>query len=238
MPDARLEWRISGDDAIWGSVSRAVRTPSRFDRELINPGLLAGGPDFESEDLLAFELGYRGQPGDDLAVSVSAFYNDYENLRTVEFTNPFPLIIKNGMRGGTFGIEAWATYAVSSWWRLKAGANVLGKDLEIAPQSRDAFGVRFAGNDPSYQFHLRSDMDLLSTVQLELGMRDIAALSDPEVPGYFEVDAQINWQLSDRMALSVTGSNLVHSRHQEFVNAALPALTIPRSVTLGARWTF
>ena len=42
--------------------SRAVRTPSRIDRELDGPPFLAAATDFRSEKLIAFEAGYRGQP--------------------------------------------------------------------------------------------------------------------------------------------------------------------------------
>jgi hypothetical protein len=88
MPDARIAWRPFGADMIWGSVSRAVRTPSRFDRDLINPGVLAGGPDFDSEDLVAYEAGYRTQPTISSSLSISVFYNVYDDLRTVEASTP------------------------------------------------------------------------------------------------------------------------------------------------------
>src|SRR6266436_4982228 len=65
QPSARLAWKASRRQMIWGAISRAVRTPSRIDRELFVPGrqpfLLAGGPGFLSENLSAYELGYRTQ---------------------------------------------------------------------------------------------------------------------------------------------------------------------------------
>lgn len=151
MPDARLTWRASDTSVVWLSAARAVRTPSRFDTELFATNTFAGGAAFVSEDLPAFELGYRGQPLTDLSFSVSAYFNIYDDLRTVEATTPtvFPLMVKNVMDGNTYGAEAWATYAATDWWRLKAGANVLRKELHLKPGSRDFFGVRFAGNDPS-----------------------------------------------------------------------------------------
>src|SRR3546814_6028217 len=32
MPNARLAWRVTDSTMLWSAVSRAVRTPSRFDR--------------------------------------------------------------------------------------------------------------------------------------------------------------------------------------------------------------
>lgn len=240
MPDTRLAWRVSDTAVLWASVSRAVRTPSRFDRDLFSPGTLEGGPDFQSEDLLAYEIGYRGQPLPDLSLSVSTYFNVYDNLRTVEASGPliFPLIIENGMRGHTYGVEAWATYALTDWWHLNASADGLRKELSLAPGSRDIFGVAFAGNDPAYQFQLRSDMDLAHGVSLELGLRGVDSLASPAVPGYAEANARLSWTIRDGLELSLVGMNLLHARHQEFASTSLPPLEIPRSGYLSARWEF
>ena len=237
MPDARLAWRASDTSVVWLSASRAVRTPSRFDTELFATGTFAGGAGLASEDLLAFELGYRGQPLSDLSVSVSAYFNIYDDLRTVEATTStvFPLMVRNGMDGNTYGVEAWGTYAVNDWWRLKAGANALRKELHLKPGSRDIFGVNFAGNDPSFQFQAQSDMDLGSDVNLNFSLRSIDALKSPRVGAYTEADAKISWLVVDSLQLSLAGMNLLHERHVEFINGSLPPLAIPRSVYLSAR---
>ncbi len=236
MPDARLAWRASDTSVVWLSAARAVRTPSRFDTELFATSTFAGGAGFVSEDLLAFELGYRGQPLSDVTLSVSAYFNLYDDLRTVEATTPtvFPLMVRNGMDGNTYGAEAWGTYAAADWWRLRAGANVLRKELHLKPGSRDIFGVSFAGNDPSFQFQAQSDMDLGSDVNLNLSLRSIDALKSPRVGAYTEADAKIIWRVVDNLQLSLAGMNLLHERHQEFINGSLPPLAIGRSVYLSA----
>ncbi len=66
MPDLRLAWQVTQDHVLWASVSRAVRTPSKIDRELQVPGYLLPAPRFHSEKLTAYEAGYRGQPLADL----------------------------------------------------------------------------------------------------------------------------------------------------------------------------
>ena len=237
MPDARLAWRASDTSVVWLSAARAVRTPSRFDTELFATTTFAGGAGFVSEDLLAFELGYRGQPLSDVSVSVSAFFNIYDDLRTVEATTPtvFPLMIKNGMDGNTYGAAAWGTYAATDWWRLKAGANVLRKELHLKPGSRDFFGVAFAGNDPSFQFQAQSDMDLGQDVNFNVSLRSIDALASPRVGAYTEADAKISWRVVDNLQISLAGMNLLHERHVEFINGSLPPLAIPRSVYLSAQ---
>ncbi len=240
LPNVRVAWRPTGASLVWASVSRAVRTPSRFDTDLMNPGLLDGGPDFTSEEVVAYEAGYRGQPNEAFWFSISAFYNVYDDLRTLEATSPFvfPLEIRNGMEGETYGIEAWGAFALTDWWRLNWGASLLEKDLAIKPGSTDVFGVEFAGNDPSYQVTLRSLMDIGERTDLDLSMRAIDELTDPHVPGYIALDARINYRLTDNVDIALSGYNLTDDAHVEFINPSLPANSVSRSFAISARWRY
>jgi iron complex outermembrane receptor protein len=161
-------------------------------------------------------------------------------LRTVEASTPaiFPLIVLNNMKGATYGVELWGNYAPASWWRLSAGLSTLHKDLRLETGSRDIFGVQFAGNDPSYQASLRSSMDVLKNVELDVDLRAVDDLTSPHVAGYVEADVRLGWRVTDALELAVVGSNLLHARHTEFVNPSLPTEEIPRSVTASARWRF
>jgi iron complex outermembrane receptor protein len=85
LPNARLAWSLDDGSLLWGAVSRAARTASRIDRDLTLPGFLVGGT-FQSEKLTAYELGYRARPARNLNLSLSAFYHDYTDLRTVRAT--------------------------------------------------------------------------------------------------------------------------------------------------------
>src|SRR3989440_6192407 len=109
QPSGRVNWRLSPSRTLWAAVSRALRTPSRIDRELfarVSPtSFLAGGPGFRSEEELAYELGYRHQRGA-LALSVATFYSRYHGLRSVEQLNPpaaDTLVIGNGQDGESYG---------------------------------------------------------------------------------------------------------------------------------------
>jgi iron complex outermembrane receptor protein len=237
MPSARLAWRPSDDALLWLAVSRAVRTPARFDRDLSNPGVFAGGPNFVSEQLVAYELGYRAQVTSRLWLSLSSFYNVYDDLRTVEATGPlvFPLEVRNGMRGETYGLEAWGSYAVTEWWRLNGGVTLLQKDLELRPGSADVFGVNFAGNDPEAQASVRSLMDIGERTQLDLTLRYVDDLPSPSIPSYVTADARIGYRVNDHLELSITGYNLLDD-HVEFINPALPPQEVSSSVFISARW--
>jgi iron complex outermembrane receptor protein len=238
LPNLRLAWRPSGNALLWAAVSRAVRTPSRFERDLVNPGILAKSDRFDAEDLVAYEAGVRGQPIPALALSLTGFYHDYDKLRTTEATTPqlFPFVLGNFMEGSLYGLEAWANYAVADWWRISLGATALEKDLRIKSGSRDIFGVAFAGNDPEYQLLARSLMNFSDNLELNLRVRAIGALPSPKVPAYVEAEARLGWHATENLEFWIAGFNLLHERHIEFAGSTGGPRRIERSAYAGVRW--
>ncbi|HEY2922966.1 MAG TPA: TonB-dependent receptor [Candidatus Binatia bacterium] len=241
QPNARLAWDLRDYGLLWSAISRAVRTPSRLDRELFAPGsppfLLAGG-DFKSETLIAYEIGYRVQPTARSLFSVSTFYNVYDDLRSIEPTSGgLPLVIDNKMEGSTYGVEMWGSYRLLDWWRLSAGYNYLNKNLRLKRSSGDTTGVRGAGNDPEHQFSARSTMNLPYNLELDLAARWIDRLPNPNVPSYVALDARLGWHVSKNAELSLAGFNLTDRRHPEFGTAATRS-ELGRTFYLRLRWGF
>ncbi|HSK38533.1 MAG TPA: TonB-dependent receptor, partial [Arenibaculum sp.] len=169
LPNLRLAWQLNDDHLLWAAVSRAVRTPSRIDRELEAPVILVPSPGFRAEELTAYEIGYRGQPTPRTSLSVSAFYNVYDDLRTTGSTaGRLPLMLRNDLAGETYGMESWGSYDVNDRWRLHAGVSWLHKDLRLEPGTDDISNMQAAGQDPVYQVQLRSEMDLAPGLELDL----------------------------------------------------------------------
>lgn len=242
QPNARLAWKLADRSLLWSAVSRALRTPSRLDRELFAPAvppfLLAGGPNFQSEKLTAYEVGYRAQPASHASFSISAFYNVYDDLRTSEPTtaNPLPIVLGNMMEGDGYGVEMWGSYRINDWWRLYAGYNYLKRSLHLKPGSRDSSTVR-SGTDPEHQFSLRSTMNLPHNLELDFALRSVGGLDNPNVPGYTVVDARLGWNISKNLEVSLSGFNLGNQRHAEF--GRLPGRSeFGRTFYLKTLWTF
>jgi iron complex outermembrane receptor protein len=247
LPSLRLSWKPNGATLLWAAVSRAVRAPSRLDRdffETLGRFVVLKGDDFQSEELNAYEIGYRGQPLPTFSISVSSFYNDYPNLRSFEPPpgKHFPLAIENMMQAHTYGVEAWASYQATGWWRLAAGANWLHEDLRFKPGSARLGGVHIAGNDPAYQASLRSSMDLPCNLTLDAELRGVGALPDPASPAYVELNSRLAWAITKSLEFSVVGANLLHDRHAEFgeamgsVQLGAAGVESERSVVVGVRW--
>jgi iron complex outermembrane receptor protein len=233
MPNARLAWRPNDRSMLWAAVSRAVRTPSRIDFELQFPGVIIPGG-FESEVLLAYEVGYRSQPTDYASFSINLYYHDYEKLRTSSLTPPgvLPARIGNGLSGEVYGLEAWGDFSLSEDWRLSAGATVLEQEFRTQPFASDVNG---SGDDPSYQLFLRSRMDLSDDLEFDLALRAIDGVT-PVVPAYEELGARLGWRVSDNVELALVGENLLDERHPESIDGVLRE--VARSVHVTARLTY
>ena len=227
LPDARLSWKVSDSNLLWAAASRAVRAPSRLDRDLfeaLGPVVVLRGGDFQDERLTAYELGYRSEPSTKISVSVSTFYNVYRDLRSAEYSPgpALPAMFANRMSGDTSGLEAWGNYQMSEWWRISAGGNWLHENLHFDPGSSGIGGIAIAGDDPSYQVALRSTMTFARSGLLYLDLRHIGALPDPASPSYTELNAHVSWIFSPVITLALTGSNLIHPHHLEFGTTAAP----------------
>lgn len=239
MPNARVGWEFMPGHFAWVAVSRAVRVPSRLERDLTAPGIVNPSPDFQSEKLTAYEAGWRARLARDVSVSVNVFYNRYSDLRT---TKPgaitlLPVTFGNGWEGHTYGTEAWGTYSPLPWWRLMAGIELLRKDFHLKPGEGDIAGVQTVlGHDPRHQAFLRSYFDLSHDLELSVAMRHIGALSDIGVRSYVEADARLAWHPAPNLELTLAGQNLVHRRHAEA--STPPTYEIPRNAYLGVRWQY
>ena len=244
QPSGRVNWRPSPSGTLWAAVSRALRSPSRIDRELFAPAqppyFLAGGPGFHSEEELAYELGYRHQQGS-LALSVATFYSRYHGLRSLEQTNPpaaTPIVIGNGQDGESYGAELTADYRVTDRWRLRAGYTELRVHIWPNPGSTDRSRGASESHTPDRQFFVWSSVDLPADLRLDAGLRAIDDISNQQVPAYAELNATLSWQPMTNLDLSLVGQNLLHDRHVEFGAPGPTRREIERGVYGALAWHF
>jgi iron complex outermembrane receptor protein len=249
QPDARLRWTFAPQQSLWAAVSRAVRTPSRIDTQLYEavpprPVLLEGSSDFVSENVVAYELGYRAQLTRRLSGSISNFYNDYTDLRSTSYTpgTLLPFYFANNLAGHTWGTEFSGNYQLLSNWSLHAGYTLLREHLWVKPGQFDLNDALNETADPEHQFSIRSAVDLPRNVQFDPDLRYVDTLhtnsgSTPgTVPAYWELDAHIAWQATPRLALSLVGDNLLHPEHPEYGFPGPDRVEIRRSVYAKVEW--
>jgi iron complex outermembrane recepter protein len=241
QPSVRGAWDLSDAQTLWGAVSRAVRVPTRLERDVDidatdpagNPVIvLLGNRDFHAEEVLAFELGYRWQPLTNLSLDLAAFRNRYTGLASLELGSPFldaatgqtiyPLLNENLIDGHSTGLEALAMYSPFGWWRLSL--NYSYSEMRLTALGQDLNRNRFyAGSTPRNQVGVQSHFDLPHNVELYGGLRVLSAVETlPEVvngtgdPGYEELDLNAIWHATAHLELSLEGRSLLHASHVEF----------------------
>lgn len=246
MPSGKLSWKSRGGTLLWASVARSVRTPTVFDEDVLEVAntpngpldFVKGNPDFRKEKLTAYEAGLRTQWNARATLSVSLYYNDYDDLKTLEATPVtfFPWFWGNGIAGHTYGADIWGGYSVADWWKLSAGVSLEREYFHFKPRASGIVGVQQVADDPGHRAFLRSSMNLGDHWKLDADLRQIGDLPDPHVPGYVELNAHLAWAPNDQWELSLTGMNLLHPWHQEYVLGQSDR--IGRTVFLDARLKF
>jgi len=241
QPSGRVRWTPVESHTIWGAISRAVRLPTRVDRDLdYDLGLIRirGNEDFESEDLLAFEMGYRTTPIPELAFEVSGFFFQYENLRTTsELTGPTDLTFENNLDADTWGVDVETTWQVIDDLRLVFGYTFFDGDSN--PTGPIALEDNAEDANPNHKVTAQALIDLPWNLELDTWVSWTAEVSGSPgnpiavpIDDYVRLDVRIGWQPTDHWEFSLSGQNLVEDEHVEFFDSqALGVVNeIPRSV--------
>lgn len=231
LPSVRLGYALKANSYVWTALSRAVRSPARFDREIFAPTeppfFIAGGPDFTSEVANVAELGYRVQLGAEASLSATAFLHDYDRLRSGEIVGQ-QLVIENQIEGQVRGLEAWGNWRPQREWRLDAGVLWLDKNLRLKPGSTDPVGPSNLGNDPRLQWSLRSTHSLGERIDLGVAVRRVGRLPSPEISSYTATDFTGNWRVRKDLKLSLGIRNAFDNGHAEYQGFSTIS-EIPRS---------
>lgn len=262
QPGLRLLWTPTDRQTVWAAASRAVSTPSRFDRggklnlsafqPPASPVIMTsyvGNPQFVSESLYAFELGYRIKPADNLSFDLTGFYNVYDDAVGSVVGKPsfeadptphleVPIYSANTESGETFGAEASIQWMPEDWWRLTANYSWL--ESRMGP-----VGLLSRGS-PEQQVSLRSYV----TLPWDLEFNSFASFVDQidtlnqrgtttAIPAYLRVDAGLIWQANESLEIGLWGYNLLDKQHPEFTSTNSNVLVeIPRSAALKLTWRF
>jgi iron complex outermembrane receptor protein len=238
LPSVRASYTISGNAFAWAALSRAVRSPARFDREIFAPPqppfVISGGPAFVSEVANVAELGYRFQFGRDAALSATAFVHDYDRLRSGEVVGS-TLVIENRIAGQVRGLEAWGNWRPDPHWRLDAGLLWLDEALRLKPGSTDPVGPSNLGNDAKLQWSLRSTHSLGEHIDLTLAVRHVNRLPSPAIPSYSATDLTLNWRVRPELQVSLGVRDAFDRRHAEYQGFSSVS-EIPRSAFVALTW--
>ncbi len=268
QPSLRMLWTPHQDHRLWAAVSRAVQTPSRgFVDSRVNlaafppspstgnlPMLVSvfGSDNLQSEELIAYEIGYRAQVAERLSVDATVFYNDYDQVISTAPGTPFPevrvfpphlvlpLELQNIGSGYNTGFEVATDWRPAQDWRLRLAYSYLYSDIE------NQSGAQRYNYGNQNRISLFSSWKLRDGLELDVwwryvneGSTNTISAGRLELDSYSTVDLRLGWRPRKDLDLSLVGANLFGSNHLEFVQEALAfPVEVERSLYGQVRWSF
>jgi iron complex outermembrane receptor protein len=268
-PNARLQWFPDDRQTFWTAASRAVRTPSPLESNLNEDALvfppftvpatapsnpvpieynLIANPHFDSEQLVAYEAGYRNKITSNLSADVAAFANNYHGLAAQEFLG-LPVILTppvhglfqttqtNQMTAETYGIEAAADWNVTPTWKLSGGGSLLEMFIHLNNDFTNQQAEE--GQSPQHQYNLRSYWNVNKDWTFDTAAYYVDKLPAFDIPSYVRLDANLGWKIEPGIQLNLVGQNLLQGSHMEYgATNDLNAAEIPRSYYAKITCTF
>ena len=238
QPSTSLLWNITEQDTFWLAASRAGRSPSRVDRELILTGAFVPGPpgslievrvlgsdEFHTEYLNAYETGYRFSPAPRLSLDLTVFYNVYKGLAGFLEGQPvftggvppitvLPLVFSNLLDSEIYGGEAAA-----AWNPMEEGALRLTYSF-----LRGGFQDLATIMGPAHQFHASWRWNLPGDIEWDSGYSFSNGFST--IRAHHGLEARLGWRPSPRWEFSLAGRNLLDNQRLEIPTM----LAIPNEV--------
>ena len=240
QPTARLMWTPNRNQSLWGAVSRAVRTPARYNRDVRVPfsmgavngipvhGALMGSRDFGSETVRAYEAGYRHQVSRWAGVDLALFQNEYGDLAGFALGEPHfslipsprvdvPVMFANTSQARSRGAELSSSWTPAKHWRMQANYTWMALSFRQGGFEPFPGGNPTGGSTPRHSIQLHSALDVSKRTRWDAQLFQVGRLAGLGVPGYTRLDSRLSVKVGEGLELSGGGRNLLDARHLEFV---------------------
>jgi len=168
---------------------------------------MKGGRDLSSEQMTAFELGYRTILFHKVGFNIELYYNRFERALGVPRTSVFPVVFEwdNYYDIDLKGIEVSFDYPITNWWMLKANYAYQGSDQK---------------DTPKHKFNLSSSFTFKNGILLDVKSYyvDDTDWGNTDVDDYLRLDVRIaKMFFNGKLELSLVGQNLSDEFHSESI---------------------
>ncbi|WP_137224423.1 TonB-dependent siderophore receptor [Shewanella sp. MEBiC00475] len=245
QPNIRLMWQLDAKNNVWTSIARAIRTPSRLEDNIsvnalnippsdVSPLVkvwVSGSDNFESEEIISYEVGYRFIPVSQWSFDTSVFYNDYDKLRStsigaIDFST-FPnyisqdTVFENDYDGYNYGVELSSLWAASNTLQLRVNYSFIKSEFgDNLSQNTDA---------PEHMLSTIIDWNITDDIGVNFVWRFIddtiviseKSSSEKTIDSYNTVDIGVSWNVTSDVTLSAQGKNLLYPSHLEYEGESL-----------------
>lgn len=229
-PRGSILYSYSSNHHLRFSISRAYRTPGFIENSAwtvrslpapLPPSLFAfvvGNEHMDSEELTAYEFGYRTTLFKKIGFNMEVYYNEMKDLaKNVILKNTLPFVISwdNAFNAISKGIEISANYPITPWWLLRA--NYTYQEAENKRENKDIRG------SPKHKFNVWSSFTFNNGFSLDLMAIFVdetkwsGFLEDVKIDDYVRLDIRIAQKFfNDKLEISFVGQNLTDKLHPEF----------------------
>lgn len=198
------------------SVGSGYRVPNLKERYYVfdhsNLGYkVMGNPSLQPETSTSYQVGYQGQIGDDLNLSINGFYNDVEDLIQTDNENA---IIENGISIFQFtNIDSAYTYGgdIGIDWQVDDRATLQATYAYLKTKNESANSE--LTYRPNHKVMLALDYQLSDTLQLipRLNYESkqlIDTATQSYSPSWWTLDSQLNYKIDDNFSLYGAVNNI------------------------------
>lgn len=267
QPSVRALWQFGGRTSMWAAVSRAVRTPSIGERaghvwlgvvpplttanptDMLMTVAIVPSPDFDSEHLLAKEIGMRFNPSPNLWVDATAYANDYDDLilatyQSMQMTSSNPPIMQlpvskyNGGSVKTTGTELVVDWQPTTQIRTQASYTYLYRYDDVTP------GINIASDQlnfyfPKNMFGIRLLTTPMPWCDLDMWARYVGRLQNTPVNAYTALDVRLAVRPVAGVEVALVGNNVLKQETTQFVpEINTYEVRTPRSYHCTLSWGF
>lgn len=253
QPSARLSVQPNPAHDYWFSLSRAVKTPTFYQRAIDffdgywptqsgNVEVQAHGvPNNRSGTLIAAEAGYRVKLDDKATVDVAAYHNSYDKCDSSVNGTPYlvytpyphyvvPTYLESIGRSTTYGFEVEAKYQATENWKLNAGYSFTESRVNA-----DNLGY----NSPKHQASLLSSLRLSKAFDFSQAVYFYGSNSTVGAAAYARLDLRLAYHPSDQFEITVGGRNLWNKQHLEIpITVSQASDFVKPEFYVSATWKF
>lgn len=260
QPGVRLLYTPSETHSVWMSVARAVRTPSYAERTGrgsvgVSPAedgserrfSFVGSGEFESEYMTAYETGYRWQIDANLNVDLALFYNGYSDVYLIKQKSENEYTIVNGLDGNRYGVELASEWQATD--SLLLNLAYAYRDGRFKVKNPADLDTSVDNTTPKHSVSLQTSYKILDNVLVNVWLRyqssfkthtNLGIVSySPDIDQMFLLDANIIWQITDKLELMLCGQNIFNdSEYQYKTEIMTPTTEIDRGGYLKLTYMF
>ena len=247
QPSVRSIWNW-GEHSFWVAFSRALRTPSRTERDSIfrfyDPGSsknvkFTSTRDLKTEQMLSYEGGYRWQVNPQLNIDISGYYHDYKRLIGFDLVDAdtSSVVLETAYRGKA---TIWG-FEIAVDWRPMDILVIRSYYSYLDDHSVDKIlSSRNQQTVPHHQILISAGLNITSQVQINLTGRYVDEIGDQRIAAYYGFDVHLIWQPVSNLELSFVGRNLLDSEHMEFNERTVETqpTEVKRSIYGKLSWRF